>query len=56
MKHRAKIVRRYHYQTGKTNRRVDRRRKALKPGRRVSKSGRRYTETRKNRSDVYKWI
>ena len=30
---------------------LDRQRKALPPGRRISRSGRRYTETRRNRSD-----
>jgi len=30
---------------------ADRKRKAMQPGVRVSKSGRKYTETRRNRSD-----
>ena len=41
-------------QRGRSNKRVDRRFSALKPGRRVSKTGKRYTETRANRSDKRK--
>lgn len=41
------------YQTGKTkNILMDRKRKALPPGWRISKSGKRYYESRKNRSDM----
>jgi hypothetical protein len=36
---------------GKTTKRVDRKRKALAPGVRISKYGNKYTETRANRSD-----
>ncbi len=32
----------------------DRKKKALAPGRRISKTGRKYTETRRNRSDKRK--
>jgi len=39
------------YQTGKTVKRKDVKRSALKPGKRLSKSGKTYYETRKNRSD-----
>lgn len=39
-------------QTGTSNIAVDRKLKAKPPGKRVSKSGRKYTEVRKNRSDV----
>lgn len=56
MKKKSRVVKRVHYQTGRTSRKVDKKRRALHPGRRVSRTGRRYTETRKNRSDVYKWI
>jgi len=38
-------------QTGKSNLKRDRARKAMQPGKRRSASGRTYTETRKNRSD-----
>jgi hypothetical protein len=38
-------------QTGRSNTRADRKRRAKKPGVRISRTGRRYTETRKNRSD-----
>lgn len=39
-------------QTGTSNRRADSQRKAKRPGKRKSTSGRTYTETRKNRSDM----
>ena len=39
-------------QHGKSNIKADKKRKALPPGRRVSKTGKKYTETRKNRSDT----
>ena len=38
-------------QTGKTSIKIDAKRKALAPGKRVSSSGNIYWETRKNRSD-----
>ena len=38
-------------QTGKTTIKIDAKRKALAPGKRVSSSGNVYWETRKNRSD-----
>lgn len=37
-------------------RKLDRKRRAMKPGRRISRRGRRYTEKRQNRSDRYKYI
>lgn len=40
------------YQTGSSNKARDKQRKALPPGKRVSKSGRTYTERRKNHSDA----
>ena len=40
------------YQYGKSKKAADEKRKALPPGRRISKSGRKYTENRKNRSDL----
>ena len=39
-------------QVGKTNIKVDSKREALMPGKRISKSGNVYWETRKNRSDA----
>jgi hypothetical protein len=39
-------------QRGKSNLKVDKRIKALHSGKRISKSGNTYWETRKNRSDV----
>ena len=39
-------------QVGKTNVKVDASRDALKPGKRISKNGNVYWETRKNRSDA----
>ncbi len=39
-------------QTGKSNISRDKRYKALHPGKRISKSGRKYYEYRANRSDI----
>ena len=39
-------------QVGKTNKTIDAARKALVPGKRISKNGKTYWETRKNRSDA----
>lgn len=41
-------------QVGKSNIEIDKMRKALAPGKRVSKTGKVYWETRKNRSDALK--
>lgn len=43
-------------QVGKSNRRADRKRKAKPVGWRRSKSGKRYFENRRNRSDRAKYI
>jgi len=48
----GKVVKEFDYQLGKTNKRVDSRRTALPPGKRISKSGKIYFESRKNRSDL----
>ena len=48
----SKSVKEFDYQTGKTNKVVDKRRTALPPGKRISKSGKIYFESRKNRSDL----
>ena len=47
----ARTVSRVKYQTGKTVRTRDVKRKAKYPGKRISKTGRTYWETRRNRSD-----
>ncbi len=39
-------------QRGRTSKSIDSKRKALAPGKRISKSGKTYWETRKNRSDA----
>jgi len=39
-------------QIGKTIKKIDKMRKALKPGKRISKSGKIYYENRANRSDL----
>ena len=39
-------------QIGKSNRRVDKRIRALEPGKRISSAGNTYYEYRKNRSDI----
>ena len=48
----GKVVRKFAYQRGKSNKRVDKRRGALPPGKRISKTGKVYWESRKNRSDI----
>ena len=40
--------------TGKTNILIDKKRNALLPGKRISKTGKIYYEKRKNRSDLLK--
>ncbi len=47
------MVRKYR-QTGRSNTASDKKRTAKKPGKRVSKSGKTYTERRANRSDKSK--
>lgn len=50
----GKVLRVIKHQTGsKSNLIVDREKTALKPGKRLSKTGHIYWETRKNRSDVF---
>ena len=55
---RGKTVKAVDYQTTpfsdwrKGDKKVDKKRSALKPGRRKSKRGNKYTETRANRSDL----
>jgi hypothetical protein len=48
---RRKLIKKL-WQTGKTNLESDAKRAALPPGRRISASGKKYTETRRNRSDL----
>jgi len=48
----SKSVKEFDYQTGKTNKVVDKRRTALPPGKRISRNGKIYWEGRKNRSDL----
>ena len=48
---RARVLKKYNYQTGKTNMVKDRMHKAMAPGKRVSRRGNIYYETRSNRSD-----
>lgn len=49
-----RVLRVIKHQTGrKPNIPVDREKRALKPGKRISKAGKIYWETRKNRSDVF---
>lgn len=42
----------YDKQIGKTSKKIDASRKALAPGKRISKNGKEYYERRKNRSDI----
>jgi hypothetical protein len=54
---RPRVLKIADYQTGKrASLRLDRKRKALPPGKRISKSGKVYWETRRNRSDLRKGI
>ena len=46
-----RLIKRSKTQTGKTTIKIDRKRKALAPGKRRSATGKTYTETRRNRSD-----
>lgn len=48
----AKVLRVIKHQTGKTSIPEDRKIKALQAGKRISKTGHVYWETRKNRSDL----
>lgn len=48
----AKIVKVLKHQTGHTTIPVDRKITAIQPGKRISKTGHIYWESRKNRSDV----
>ena len=48
-----KVTRKINRQVGKSNRYVDQQLGALAPGQRVSRNGKKYYETRKNRSDLY---
>lgn len=47
-----RIVRVIKHQTGKTNVQVDKYIKAMRPGKRISKTGKIYWETRASRSDI----
>ena len=47
-----KVVKNLGYQVGRSNLPVDKSRTALAPGKRISKNGKVYWETRKNRSDM----
>jgi phage-related protein len=49
----ARVLKAVNYQTGsRKSTKADKQRKALKPGKRMSKRGRIYWETRKTRSDL----
>ena len=47
-----KVLKSRSTQTGKSNESADKKRKAMQPGKRRSASGRIYSESRKNRSDL----
>ncbi|MHA1865893.1 MAG: hypothetical protein ACTSWZ_05230 [Candidatus Heimdallarchaeaceae archaeon] len=52
-----RVVKASKHQTGKRKSiKLDRKRKAMKPGKRISKSGKVYYEYRRNRSDLKGWI
>ncbi len=48
-----KSVTRKEHQTGKSNIKRDKVRKAMPPGKRISNKGKEYYESRKNRSDLF---
>jgi len=50
-KRKAKVLSIAKKQAGKSNKKMDKKRKAMAPGKRISKNGKIYYETRKNRSD-----
>lgn len=50
------VVKSKYHQTGRSNKRIDRKLHAKKAGKRTSESGNVYYERRKNRSDVRKWL
>ncbi len=50
--HGRKVLKAKYKQTGKSNEARDKKRSAMQPGKRRSATGRVYTETRKNRSDI----
>lgn len=50
------VLKRSSHQVGTSRKPYDKRRHALAPGKRRSKSGHIYYERRKNRSDVGKWL
>jgi len=49
---RGRVLRPVRYQRGRSRREIDRKLRALRPGKRRSSRGRIYWETRKNRSDL----
>lgn len=51
-KSKARVVKAFDYERGKSNTKRDKARAALPPGRRISAKGNAYTETRKNRADI----
>ena len=52
----AKVIKVKKTQTGKSVQARDKPRKALKPGKRLSRNGKTYYEKRRNRSDVKKGL
>ena len=51
-KNQRRNLKKSNYQIGKTTINIDNKRKALLPGKRISKTGNTYYENRKNRSDL----
>ena len=56
MKHKSKskILKRFKHQTGRTSKKADAKAIAKYPGKRKSRKGKTYWESRKNRSDLNK--
>jgi hypothetical protein len=57
VRHGQRVLKAVKYQTGeRASLRLDRKRRALPPGKRISRTGRIYWETRRNRSDLRRGI
>jgi len=52
LRKRGRTIKKADFQTGKSIKEIDKSRKALPPGKRISRTGNVYYEYRKNRSDL----
>jgi hypothetical protein len=56
LRFRGRVIKIYKTQIGTSKTSYDKKRHALKPGKRISRTGKVYYERRKNRSDKGKWL